>query len=100
MTPGENRHPVDRRYTVRILRYDGTYWAKEHVKHVLFKPYYVELFIGEHNVDRERIVMPKEHIDHVLITEEASYSAEDMIAKKKAKTAVYPAGWQKKKRFD
>jgi hypothetical protein len=72
MNKNDPNHPVKRKYRVTILRHDGTPFVVEHAKHVLHKngnPV-IEIYLGEHNVDRKMIWMPWDKIDHVIITEE------------------------------
>lgn len=67
-------HSANQRWTVNILRYDGTYFVKKDCKHVLFKPTHVEIYLGEHNVDRKMIVFPWNHIDHIEVIEQSTTS--------------------------
>ena len=65
------QHHGKRKYKVTILRVDGTPWIVEHCKHVLFKANrLIELYIGEHNIDRELILLPMDRVDHIYIEEE------------------------------
>lgn len=63
-------HPIKRKYAVTILRYDGTAFTIQHVKHVLHKDNLLEIYLGEHNVDRMIQWFPMTHVDHIDITEE------------------------------
>ena len=66
-----SHHPIRRKYKVTILRQDGTAWVIEHAKHVLFKTsYIIEVYLGEHNVDRRMLLIPLAHIDHLYLEEE------------------------------
>ncbi len=65
-----SHHPKGLRYTMTILRSDGTYWVKEHVKHVIIKPGFVVVYEGEHGVDRVQSWIPNERIDHFTLEEE------------------------------
>lgn len=66
-----DNHPARQRFKVTILRIDGTSWVVEHVKHVLYRDQVLELYLGEHGLNRVRRGVPWHLIDHFDIEEES-----------------------------